>query len=95
MKNHNTSSPPRLVAQTRREQDLLFEAGDGRVTRTSFLATQLADEGGDPEAHGIPELSGAFFGSADHHGLYSDPAFQSVLLRLLLRPAPSLLARSA
>jgi len=88
-------SPPRLVAQTRREQDLLFEAGDGRVTRTSFLATQLADEGGDPEAHGIPELSGAFFGSADHHGLYADPAFQSLLLRLLLRPAPSLLARSA
>jgi hypothetical protein len=59
-------SPPRLVAQTRREQDLLFEAGDGRVTRASFLAMQLADEGGDPEAHGIPELSGAFFGSADH-----------------------------
>ncbi len=88
-------SPPRLVAGTRREQDLLFEAGDGRVTRASFLATQLADVDGDPEAHGIPELSGAFFGSADHHGLYSDPAFQSLLLRLLLRPAPTLLARSA
>jgi pimeloyl-ACP methyl ester carboxylesterase len=88
-------SPPRLVARTRREQDLLFEAGDGRVTRASFLATQLADDGADPEAHGIPELSGAFFGSADHHGLYADPAFQSLLLRLLLRPAPPLLARSA
>lgn len=88
-------SPPRLVARNTREQDLLFEAGDGRVTRASFLATHLADAGADPEAHGIPELSFAFFGSADHHGLYSDPAFQSVLLRLLLRPAPSLLARSA
>ena len=88
-------SPPRLVAGTRREQDLLFEAGDGRVTRASFLATQLADDSGDPEAHGIPELSDAFFGSADHHGLYADPAFQSLLLRFLLRPAPTLLARSA
>jgi hypothetical protein len=88
-------SPPRLEAGTRREQDLLFEAGDGRVTRASLLATQLADDRTDPEAHGIPELSGAFFGSADHHGLYADPAFQSLLLRLLLRPAPPVLARSA
>jgi len=88
-------SSPRLVASNRREQDLLFEPGDGRVTRASFLATHLADAASDPEAHGIPELSGAFFSSADHHGLYCDPAFQSLLLRLLLRPAPSLLARSA
>ncbi len=88
-------SSPRLAAGNNREQDLLFEPGDGRVTRASFLATEIADDGGDPEAHGIPELSGAFFGSADHHGLYADPAFQSLLLRLLLRPAPSLLARSA
>ena len=88
-------SAPRLVASNRREQDLLFEAGDGRVTRASFLATHLTDTASDPEAHGIPELSGAFFGSADHHGLYADPAFQSLLLRLPLRPAPSLLARSA
>ena len=88
-------SSPRLVACNPREQDLLYEPGDGRVTRASFLATHLADTASDPEAHGIPELTGAFFGSADHHGLYSDPAFQSLLLRLLLRPAPSLLARSA
>jgi hypothetical protein len=87
-------SSPRFEATSRREQDLLFEAGDGRVTRASFLAAHLAG-GDDPEAHGIPELSGAFFGGADHHGLYADPAFQSLLLRLLLRPAPARLARSA
>jgi hypothetical protein len=88
-------SSPRFEARSSREQDLLYEPGDGRVTRASFLATHLATGGDDPEAHGIPELSGAFFGGADHHGLYSDPAFQSLLLRLLLRPAPTLLARSA
>jgi hypothetical protein len=87
-------SSPRFEARSRREQDLLFEAGDGRVTRASFLAAHLAGAD-DPEAHGIPELSGAFFGGADHHGLYADPAFQSLLLRLLLRPAPARLARSA
>jgi hypothetical protein len=26
------------------------------------------------------------FGAADHHGIYEEPTFQSVLLRLLLRP---------
>jgi hypothetical protein len=92
-------SSPRFEAQNRREQDLLYEAGDGRVTRASFLATHLAGagarSGADPEEHGIPELSGAYFGSADHHGLYADPAFQSLLLRLLLRPAPAALARPA
>jgi hypothetical protein len=88
-------SSPRFEAKSRREQDLLFEPGDGRVSRASFLATHLASGGDDPEGHGIPELSGAYFGSADHHGLYADPAFQSLLLRLLLRPAPTVLARSA
>ena len=28
----------------------------------------------------------AMFGSADHHGIYREPTFQSILLRLLLRP---------
>ncbi len=88
-------SSPRLEARNRREQDVLFEAGDGRVTRASFLSAHLAEAGDDSDTHGIPELSGAFFGSGDHHGLYADPAFQSLLLRLLLRPAPALLARSA
>jgi len=86
-------SSPRFEAASRREQDLLYEPGDGRVTRASQLSAHLA-KSGDPEASGIPELSGAFFGGADHHGLYADPAFQSLLLRLLLRPAPAL-ARSA
>jgi hypothetical protein len=88
-------SPPRFEAATKREQELLFEPGDGRVTRASFLSTHLATADDDPEAHGMPELSGAFFGASDHHGLYSDPASQSLLLRLLLREAPLALARSA
>ena len=73
-----------------REQDLLFEAGDGRVTRASLLgdAPRPGPRLSDRQS-GIPEISGAFFGSADHHGLYADPAFQSLLLRLLLRPAPA------
>ena len=87
-------APPRFVARNGFEQDLIFEAGDGRVTRSSFLAAHLGERD-DPEAHGIPELSAAFFGSADHHGLYADPSFQNLLLRLLRRRAPSLLARSA
>ena len=40
-------------------------------------------------------MPSAFFGGADHHGLYADPAFQSLLLRLLLRPAPGPRLRSS
>jgi hypothetical protein len=79
-------SPPRLEARTRREQDLLYEAGDGRVTRASLLATHLPVAEGSPAGSGLPEITDSFFGDADHHGLYADPAFQSLLLRLLLRP---------
>jgi pimeloyl-ACP methyl ester carboxylesterase len=82
-------SPPRLEARTRREQDLLYEAGDGRVTRASLLATHLAGAESASSGSGLPEVTQAFFGSADHHGLYADPAFQSLLLRLFLRPAPA------
>ena len=88
-------SSPRFEARNAREQEVLYEAGDGRVTRASFLAAHLAEADADPDASGIPELSGAFFGSADHHGLFADPAFQSLLLRLLRRPAPLALARPA
>jgi len=88
-------STPRFEARNRREQDVLYEAGDGRVTRASFLAAHQAGAGDDSDANGIPELKDAFFGSSDHHGLYADPAFQSLLLRLLLRPAPPALARPA
>jgi len=81
--------PPRLEARTRREQGLLYEAGDGRVTRASLLASHLPGAEGSPWGSGLPEISQSFFGAADHHGLYSDPALQNRLLRLLLRPGPS------
>jgi len=90
-----SGTPPRFEARSRDEQDALYDAGDGRVTRASFLAVHQAGAGADPDASGIPELTGAFFGSADHHGLFADPAFQSLLLRLLLRPSPLALARPA
>jgi hypothetical protein len=65
----------------------MFEAGDGRVTRASSLAAHLPGAC-DAEARcGIPEASRVFFAGADHHGLYADPAFQSLILRLLLKPA--------
>jgi hypothetical protein len=28
-------------------------------------------------------------GGADHHGIYQEPTFQSILLRILLRSAPA------
>ncbi len=79
--------PPRFEAWTRAEAEFLQEAGDGRVTRASVLASQLPDAHPDEPGCGIPEVSRVVFGSADHHGIYSEPTFQSVLLRLLLRPA--------
>jgi hypothetical protein len=63
----------------------MFEAGDGRVTRASVLAR--SDDDHEDSAGGVPEVLQSFFGSADHHGIYSEPTFQSLLLRLLLRPA--------
>jgi hypothetical protein len=90
-----SGTPPRFEARSRDEQDVLYDAGDGRVTRASFLAVHQSGAAADPDASGIPELTGAFFGSADHHGLFADPAFQSLLLRLLLRPSPLALARPA
>jgi Lecithin:cholesterol acyltransferase len=88
-------TPPRFEARTNGEQEVLFDAGDGRVTRASSLATHLARADGEPDASGIPEVSTAVFGSSDHHGLFADPAIQSLLLRLLLRAAPLALARPA
>jgi len=88
---------PRLEPADQDETRIMYEAGDGRVTRASVLASHRAAH--DPTAHhpdsGIPEISHAFFGAADHHGIYQEPTFQSVLLRLLLRPdRPSAAARS-
>jgi hypothetical protein len=76
-------SPPRFEPRSGQEQDLMFEAGDGRVTRASVLAAHLPT--GETGA-GIPEVTSTHFGAADHHGLYADPAFQHLLLRLLLGP---------
>ena len=86
--------PPRFEPRTRREQELMFQAGDGRVTRASLLGSHLPSAPESESGCGIPEVKDVFFGAADHHGLYGDPAFQSLLLRLLLRrgrpPVPPL-----
>jgi hypothetical protein len=65
----------------------MMEAGDGRVSRSSVLATHLPGAEESDTGSGLPEVAHAFFGSADHHGIYREPTFQSILLRLLLRPA--------
>jgi len=78
--------PPRFVAWNAKENDVMFEAGDGRVTRSSVLASHLPCAEQSHAGCGIPEVADAVFGSADHHGIYREPTFQSILLRLLLRP---------
>jgi hypothetical protein len=77
---------PRFAPLSPRESEAMFEAGDGRVTRASVLASHLP-EADEDSGNGLPEVSQLMFGSADHHGIYKEPTFQSVLLRLLLRPA--------
>ena len=79
--------PPRFQPLTKAEADAMFEAGDGRVTRTSVLAAHLPPADESDFGCGIPEVAQAFFGSADHHGIYGERTFQSILLRLLLRRA--------
>jgi pimeloyl-ACP methyl ester carboxylesterase len=78
--------PPRFVPWNRKENDLIFEAGDGRVTRASVLASHLPLAEQSLIGCGLPEVADAVFGNADHHGIYREPTFQSILLRLLLRP---------
>jgi len=68
------------------EADAMFEDGDGRVTRASALAAHLPQAEGSEFGCGIAEVRHAFFGAADHHGIYREPTFQSLLLRVLLRP---------
>jgi hypothetical protein len=80
--------PPRFEALNEAESMALYEAGDGRVTRRSVLA---AYEDDDDTTCGVGEIAESFFGSADHHGIYSEPTFQSLLLRVLLRPAERVL----
>jgi pimeloyl-ACP methyl ester carboxylesterase len=76
--------PPRFEPKTDAEQELMYEAGDGRVTRASVLGSHLPGARIAETGSGIPEASRVYFGAADHHGLYADPAFQSLMLRLLL-----------
>jgi hypothetical protein len=66
----------------------MFEAGDGRVTRASVLGSHLPGADDSESGSGYPEVVRAFIGSADHHGIYKEPTFQSVLLRHLLRTRP-------
>jgi pimeloyl-ACP methyl ester carboxylesterase len=80
--------PPRFEPRNRKEADAMFEAGDGRVTRYSLLAAHTPAAQDDPEQCGVPEASQIVIGSADHHGIYREPTFQSILLRVLLRPEP-------
>jgi pimeloyl-ACP methyl ester carboxylesterase len=77
---------PRFEPWTRAEAEAMTEAGDGRVTRASILASHLPAASSSDDLCGIPEVSRVFLGAADHHGLYSEPSFQIALLRLLLRP---------
>jgi hypothetical protein len=81
-----SGQPPRFEPKTSTEQELMYAAGDGRVTRASALAAHLPGARSSEIGSGIPEASRVFFGAADHHGLYADPAFQSLILRLLLGP---------
>ena len=82
-------TPPRTDARSSREQDLLFDAGDGRVTRASVLGAHIDRAAVSLSGSGYPETTQVFLGNADHHGLYGDPGFQSILLRLLLRADPA------
>lgn len=82
-------TPPRFEPATHREADAMFEAGDGRVTRASVLAAHLPGAEEAETGSGLAEVSHAIFGSAEHHGIYREPTFQSILLRLLLRPVRS------
>ncbi|MBK5257866.1 MAG: alpha/beta fold hydrolase [Vicinamibacteria bacterium] len=76
---------PRFGARSAKDAETMFEAGDGRVPRSSVLGSHLDADGA--LEWGLPEISHTFFGDADHHGIYGEPTFQSVLLRRLLRPA--------
>jgi hypothetical protein len=80
-------TPPRFEPWTRAESGILLEAGDGRVTRASALGSHLAGAEDSETGSGYPEIAQAVFGDAEHHGIYAEPTFQSLLLRQLLRPS--------
>ena len=78
-------TPPRFDPWTRAESALLLEAGDGRVTRASAEGAHLPEAEHSESGTGYEEVAQAVFGDAEHHGIYAEPTFQSLLLRLLLR----------
>jgi pimeloyl-ACP methyl ester carboxylesterase len=78
-------SLPRFLPHSRRESELMYEAGDGRVTRSSALAAHLPWAAESDWGCGVSEASQVFFGDADHHGIYGEVTFQSLLLRMVLR----------
>jgi len=77
---------PRFEPFTRREAEALYDAGDGRVTRASVLASHLPGAEDAESGCGLPEVSQTLFAAVDHHGIYESPTFQSLLIRTLLRP---------
>jgi pimeloyl-ACP methyl ester carboxylesterase len=79
--------PPRFEPWNKKETEAMFAAGDGRLTRASVLAQHLPAAEEDEAGCALPEVAHVVFGSADHHGIYREPTFQSIMLRQLLRPA--------
>jgi len=65
----------------------MFEAGDGRVTRASVLGSYLPGADEAESGSGYADVAQSFIGAADHHGIYKEPTFQSILLRQLFKPA--------
>ena len=79
---------PRFEPRTRREA----ERDDGGRRRPRHARepagrrTCRRAEDARRRAAASRRSSYVFFGSADHHGIYREPTFQSILLRLLLKP---------
>ncbi|MCM2257461.1 MAG: hypothetical protein NDJ94_17635 [Vicinamibacteria bacterium] len=80
----NGRGVPRFVPENPRETALLYEAGDGRVTRASLLASHVETAHDDADDCGVQEASRLAFGDGDHHGLFAEPGVQSALLRAVV-----------
>jgi pimeloyl-ACP methyl ester carboxylesterase len=76
-------SSPRFEPSTSIESEVMLEEGDARVTRASVLAAHLPAAAASPMGCGLPEVGQVFFGAADHHGIYAEATFQSLILRHL------------
>ena len=79
--------PPRFEPVTRREaeMDVRGRRRPGHAGERARLAPARGRGRPRPGA-ACTKRRTVFFGDADHHGIYEEPTFQSVLLRLLLRP---------